>query len=146
VVYASSRDILNTVKSVVAQIDRPKPMVEMEALFIELTANDDKNIGVDWNVMTNPLKFQEEAPAQNPENDPMKYYTARFGSFWRISPWEAEATVSALNGSGHGRVLANPKVRVMSGRKAAFVSETQMPPISPQVYAWPPSSRPPGQV
>jgi len=44
VVYASSREILNTVKSVVAQIDRPKPMVEMEALFIELTANDDKNI------------------------------------------------------------------------------------------------------
>jgi len=127
VVYASSRDILNTVKSVVAQIDRPKPMVEMEALFIELTANGDKNIGVDWNVMTNPLKFQEEAPAQNPENDPMKYYTARFGSFWRISPWEAEATISALYSSGHGRVLANPKVRVMSGRKAAFVSETQMP-------------------
>jgi len=77
--------------------------------------------------MTNPLKFQEEAPAQNPENDPIKYYTARFGSFWRISPWEAEATIEALHGSGHGRVLANPKVRVMSGRKAAFVSETQMP-------------------
>ena len=127
VIYASSPEILETVKKVVAQIDRPKPMVEMEALFVELTLNDNKDIGANWNVMTNPLKFQEEAPAQNPENDPMKYYTARFGQFWRISPWEAEATISAIQGSGTGRVLANPKVRVMSGRKAAFVSETQMP-------------------
>jgi len=32
-----------------------------------------------------------------------------------------------MQGTGTGRVLANPKVRVMSGRKANFVSETQMP-------------------
>ena len=32
-----------------------------------------------------------------------------------------------MQGTGTGRVLANPKVRVMSGRKATFVSETQMP-------------------
>jgi len=95
VIYASSPEILKTVKEVVAQIDKPKPMVEMEALFVELTFNDNTNIGTNWDVMTNPLKFQEEAPAQNPENDPIKYYTARFGSFWRISPWEAEATIEA---------------------------------------------------
>ena len=35
--------------------------------------------------------------------------------------------ITALHGTGHGRVLANPKVRVMSGRRIAFVSETQMP-------------------
>ena len=127
VIYASSKEILETVKGVVAQIDRPKPMVEIEALFIELTSNDNKMMGADWTVMKEPLRFQEEAPAQNPENDPMKYYTTRFGQFWRISPWEAEATISAMQGTGTGRVLANPKVRVMSGRKATFVSETQMP-------------------
>jgi len=127
VIYASSKEILETVKGVVAQIDRPKPMVEIEALFIELTSNDNKMMGADWTVMKEPLQFQEEAPAQNPENDPMKYYTTRFGQFWRISPWEAEATISAMQGTGTGRVLANPKVRVMSGRKATFVSETQMP-------------------
>jgi type IV pilus assembly protein PilQ len=127
VIYASSPEILATVKDVIAQIDRQKPMVEMEALFIELTMNDNKDIGANWDVMTNPLKFQEEAPAQNPDNDPMKYFTSRFGQFWRISPWEAEATIDALHGTGSGRVLANPKVRVMSGRKATFVSETQMP-------------------
>lgn len=127
VIYASSPEILKTVKEVVAQIDRPKPMVEMEALFVELTMNENKDIGANWDVMTSPLKFQEEAPAQNPENDPMKYFTSRFGQFWRISPWEAEATIDALQGTGRGRVLANPKVRVMSGRKATFISETQMP-------------------
>jgi len=127
VIYASSPEILKTVKEVIAQIDRPKPMVEMEALFVELTMNENEDLGANWNIMTEPLKFQEEAPAQNPENDPMKYYTTRFGQFWRISPWEAEATLTALHGTGRGRVLANPKVRVMSGRKATFVSETQMP-------------------
>ena len=75
VIYASSKEILETVKGVVAQIDRPKPMVEIEALFIELTSNDNKMMGADWTVMKEPLQFQEEAPAQNPENDPMKYYT-----------------------------------------------------------------------
>ena len=127
VIYASTPQIMETVKKVIQQIDRPKPLVEIEALFVELTITDNKQIGVDWNPMTNPLKFQEEAPAQNPENDPMKYYTSRFGQFWRVSPWEMEATLQALSGSGHGRVLADPKVRVMSGRKAMFVSETQMP-------------------
>jgi len=127
VIYASTPQIMETVKKVIQQIDRPKPLVEIEALFVELTITDNKQIGVDWNPMTNPLKFQEEAPAQNPKNDPMKYYTARFGQFWRVSPWEMEATLQALSGAGHGRVLADPKVRVMSGRKAMFVSETQMP-------------------
>jgi len=127
VIYASSPEILKTVKEVITQIDRPKPMVEMEALFVELTMNENEDLGANWNIMTEPLKFQEEAPAQNPENDPMKYYTTRFGQFWRISPWEAEATLTALHGTGRGRVLANPKVRVMSGRKATFISETQMP-------------------
>ena len=45
VIYASSPEILKTVKEVIAQIDRPKPMVEMEALFVELTMNENEDSG-----------------------------------------------------------------------------------------------------
>jgi len=46
VIYASSPEILKTVKEVISQIDKQKPMVEMEALFVELTMNENKDIGL----------------------------------------------------------------------------------------------------
>ena len=56
----------------------------------------------------------------------MKYYTARFGQFWRISPWEAEATISAIQGSGRAGCLQTRRCGSCRGAKR-FRFETQMP-------------------
>ena len=35
-------------------------MVEIEALFVELTLNDNRMMGADWTVMKEPLQFQKK--------------------------------------------------------------------------------------
>lgn len=138
-VYAANQKILNSVKDMIRSIDVDQPMVEIEVLFMEISTNNTKDLGVNWNVMTDPLKFAEANPGSLPGNGIQiggetveanvvdNFTTARFGQFWRLSPWQAEATVTALASSGRGRVLANPRLRVKSGRKASFASETQVP-------------------
>lgn len=138
-VYAANRKILDSVKDMIKSIDVDQPMVEIEVLFMEISTNNTKDMGVDWNVMTKPLEFAEANPGSLPGNGIQiagetvdanvvnNFTNARFGQFWRLSPWQAEATVTALASSGRGRVLANPRLRVKSGRKASFASETQVP-------------------
>lgn len=127
VIHAANRTILDNVRQLIRTIDIPKPMVEIEALFVEVVIGDNMEKGIDWTIMKNPLTFTENAPPQNPKNDPLKFYTLSFGQFWRTSPWEAEAMLDALSGNSRSRVLADPRIRVMSGRKALFASETQVP-------------------
>lgn len=117
VVYAASQRVLDMVKKVIKQIDVPKPMVEIEILFAEVSLNNNKNAGLTWNPMTNPITFTEN-------NDGLGVFT--LGSFTR-SAISMEAALTATFGSNKAKVLACPKLRTMSGYKAVFKSETEQP-------------------
>jgi len=141
VITAVNRNILDTVKKVISTIDKPRPMVEIEVLFVELIRSNDSSTGIDWNLSTAPFKWEEGASggaggAGGEEGDEPSggtdstFEPFRFGTFYRLTPWQAEAVLSAIQGNSKSRVLADPKIRVMSGRKALFASETQVPILS----------------
>ena len=122
VITAANQRLMNAVKKVITIIDTPKPMVEIEVLFVELIRSNDSSTGIDWDVSTSPFDFSEEPKGEGEGFDPFK-----FGTFYRMTPWQAQAAVTALKGNSKSRVLADPKIRVMSGRRAVFSSETQVP-------------------
>lgn len=124
VVSTANEKLMATVKNIIAIIDIPKPMVEIEVLFVELINSLNSETGFDWDPSKTPFTFEEE------KNSTGKLDLFRFGTFYRMTPWQAEVALSAIAGDGKSRVLADPRIRVMSGRQAQFASETQVPILS----------------
>lgn len=143
VVTATNKRLMDAVKKIIAIIDKPKPMVEIEVLFVELIRSNNSDTGIDWNLAAAPFEWSEGgAPSGGDGGDDgdsggtataggtASFDPFRFGTFYRLTPWQAKATLTALKGNSKSRVLADPKIRVMSGRKAVFSSETQVPILS----------------
>jgi len=118
VVYAASKRVLDIVRKVVKQIDIPKPMVEIEILFAEVSLGDNDNFGFNWKPLASPITFTER------RDDTMGVFT--LGDFTR-NAITAEAALASTFGKNNAKILACPKLRVMSGYKAVFKSETEQP-------------------
>lgn len=124
VVSAGDNIVMNKVAELIKTLDRPKPMIEIEAIFVETTRSKNKDFGVEWNAMTEPLLLAEQLPESGFGD------AGKFGTFLRTNAWQSEALLRAIQTDGNGRVLANPKMRVISGQAAEFASETQVPILS----------------
>ena len=131
VVYAANNKIMDYISNVIKEMDKPKPMVEVEAVFVEVASNKNTNLGFDWSIMPDPLKFVESSIGavlvDNAEELTPIYRKTTIGQMRRTSGVSAEMQLNMNEGNGRGRVLSNPRIRVMSGYTAGFISETQVP-------------------
>lgn len=131
IVYAANQNIMNYITKVIQEMDSPKPMVEVQAVFVEISSNKDRDVGVNWEIMPNPIKWAESAIGKvdvgEIDSPTSVFRKTSLGQMRRTSGAEANATVQLSETQGRGRVLSNPKIRVMSGHVAAFTSETQVP-------------------
>lgn len=124
IVSTGDEEVMTKVAALIKTMDVPKPMIEIEATFVETTRGKDQDFGVEWNAMTEPLKIAEQI------GEGLLGDVGKFGTFARANAWQSEALLKALRTDGNGRVLANPKMRVISGQQAQFSSETQVPILS----------------
>lgn len=121
VVATADSDSMEKVSQLIAKLDVPKPMIEIEVNFIETISNNDKNQGLEWSILPEGLAFGE-----NPEFAAYK----GIGEIYRFTPLSMTAFLQAVQVQGSGRVLANPRIRVIAGQEANFSSETQVPILS----------------
>jgi len=121
-VTAPNQRLIDAVKKIIGEIDKPLPIVEVSVLFVEITKSKNSSTGIDWDI-SNTFAFEEDFPG--PTNT-----LFQFGKFRRTGGATFSAAIGALAGDGRSRVLADPKIRVVSGRKANFGSETQVPILS----------------
>jgi type II secretory pathway component GspD/PulD (secretin) len=128
-VSAPSQQIIDKVAKLIKTIDREKPMVEIEALFVEVSLNDQDGLGFNWSIFPQPVQYQEIPSVL--ETTLGDLYNAKYPSrFVRVSGLDVSAQLKQLAESGRGKVLSNTKIRTMSGRKSYFTSETQEPIMS----------------
>ncbi|MDR1621687.1 MAG: hypothetical protein LBS00_04865 [Synergistaceae bacterium] len=128
-VSAPNTDIIDRVGDLIKSIDREKPLIEIEALFVEVTLNNQDELGLEWSLLPNALEYQE-IPVQLNSSMGDLFEGRYLGRFVRTSGASAAAQLRQLAESGKGRVLSNTKLRTMSGRKSYFTSETQEPIMS----------------
>jgi type II secretory pathway component GspD/PulD (secretin) len=128
-VSAPSQYIIDKVAALLKTIDREKPMIEIEALFIEVSLNNQDGLGFDWSIFPETVKYSEIPSALETAMGDL-YTATQPGRFARSSPLSVSAQLRQLAGSGKGKVLSNTKLRTMSGRKSYFTSETQEPIMS----------------
>jgi type II secretory pathway component GspD/PulD (secretin) len=132
VIYAANQGVMDRIKDLVKRLDAPKPMIEIEATFVELGLSNNKDLGLNWDVMEDKLTFQENGDYSPTyytnnaaDNQPIKWDSPNM--FIRTAPWKIATQLVAAAGSNRTRILANPRIRVMSGRSANFQSTQEFP-------------------
>ncbi len=119
-----SPDLIARMKEDLAQIDQPPRQIMIEALVIEESSTDNRQLGVSWNVLgSNAADEQEISVGAYPSNNVGADST--FGAFFqnigiKSKGWigQYQARLSALVEEGKVRIRANPRIATLEGKQA----------------------------
>jgi general secretion pathway protein D len=125
-------DSIDTVKSFVGKIDKPKKQVELDVKIVDLTELGAKSLGVNWSPNILSTTLNEVVPTGAAwQTGQAAYQTPTYTGLpiqtFARSPLTYDVGVSYLVSKSQAKVLASPKVLTMSGEKATFSVGEQYP-------------------
>lgn len=120
---------LAIVERVLAQVDRPRPQVQITALIYDLSLEDVEQLGVNWaqglQSRTSGTPSSSELTVSNP------FSPSAAGALFTFSHagdnFDLVAVAQAVQNASDSRLLANPNVTVMDNEIANFEAVTQIP-------------------
>lgn len=107
------RDALALVK----RLDTPRSQVRIEVMILEINANAQDQLGVQWSWSKESMSESEQVTTGQSGST---VAGINFG-FLHRSPMSFEATISAMITSGKGRILAKPNLSVLDCEKASIL-------------------------
>ena len=137
-VIVTSPRVIAEIEEIVRVMDVPARQVSLEARVIEVSTNDAKKLGVDWDQLNRQgFVIIEGAPRgsstiggfpdsiswfpKSPGENLFKAHDLwRQGYAWRFA-------IDALIQEGHARVLANPKIATLNGHEASILIGSRVP-------------------
>ena len=141
-VIVTSPRIISEIQEVVAEIDKPARQVMLEARIVEVSTDDARKLGVDWDLLnrqgmvfvegtyssvagtfTDPLKI---GALQTPSNTPGSYDVWKLRNFTRL-PQTFAGFIDLLVQNGSARVLASPKLATLNGKAATMLVGQRIP-------------------
>jgi len=110
-------------KSLIAKLDAPKPLVELDTEVLEVDENVARNLGL----TISPAVFSTYTE-MTPPSDPTTGQPGRLGGVQALTrtPLQFTATLNALVQDGNARVLADPRIATLSGRTASIHAGDQI--------------------
>ena len=110
-------------RSLIAQLDAPKPLVELDTEVLEVDENVARNLGL----TLSPAVFTTYTE-MTPPSDPTTGLPGRIGGVQALTrtPLQFTATLNALVQDGNARVLADPRIATLSGRTASIHAGDQI--------------------
>jgi general secretion pathway protein D len=104
-------------QELIAKLDVPPPLVELDTEVLEIDGNVAKNLGLQLPQAVISTTFEEVQPTPDPFGN-----AGRIGRIQPITrtPLQLTAQLNLLVQHGDGRVLANPRIVTLSGHTANF--------------------------
>lgn len=149
-IVVTSPRIISEIEEIVADLDRPARQVMLEARIVEVSTDDFKNLGIDWDLLSrqgfmfvegnyDSLQGGESADQVRGlkvfPNTPGTQDIFKLGNFSRVAQVYRVAMDLAIR-NGSARVLANPKIATLNGREASMLVGSRIPfVISGTVFA-----------
>lgn len=124
-IRAKSQNMIDLAKRLVKLADRPRPMIDLEVTFIDLTNASGSEVGLDWTLFKDGINWAEEAVA-----DTELFGSFRVGKITRTTPFDATALLSMTKSTSKAKILSNPTVRLISGYKSSIKAGQQRPIIT----------------
>lgn len=110
IIVRATADELAEVEAFLADIDQPIPQVVLEVWVQEMTADALRNLGIDWKGIPS---FEESTAPVFLELE------------WK--PWDLVLALRLLEEKGDAKLLANPKITTVSGKKASIFVGDRVP-------------------
>lgn len=121
VVFAGTPDLVRRALSLARKFDRPRKQVRVNIRVVQMTTSAQKDLGVNW---MQSLGFTANEVAIDTADVPASAKQAagiRLGRFTH-SVLSLNATLNAMEQSGHSRTIANPTLLVLDGEKSFILS------------------------
>jgi type IV pilus secretin PilQ/predicted competence protein len=150
-IVVTSPRVISEIEEIVAEMDKPARQVMLEARIIEVSTNDAKTYGVDWDLLnrqgmvfvegnytdvsgtfTDPTKVPN---LQMVGNAPGSRDVFKLRNFSRL-PMSFAAFIDLMIKDGNAKVLASPKLATLNGKPATMLAGERIPfVISQTVFA-----------
>jgi len=131
-IVVTSPRVIAEIEEIVRVMDVPAKQVMLEARVIEVSVNDAKTLGVDWDLLTRQgFVIVEGHPAPTaPDALPstLPYVAKKPGrnDFTRQAK-AFQVALDMLITEGNARVLASPKIATLNGREASILVGERIP-------------------
>jgi type IV pilus assembly protein PilQ len=141
-IIVTSPRVISEIQEIVTEMDKPARQVMLEARIIEVSTNDAKKYGVDWDLLnrqgmvfvegnytnvagtfTDPTKIPN---LQTPGNPPGTMDIFKLRNFSRL-PMTFPAFVDLMITDGYAKVLASPKLATLNGKAATMLVGERIP-------------------
>jgi len=116
------------IKNVISSLDRPKPQVLIKVVFLQVTHNDDLDLGTEGSFMHKPgggVNTVGTASSGFGLKDAAT--VAAGGGLYKIVGDNFEATVRALAVTGRTEILSRPSILARNNQQATIVVGQQVP-------------------
>jgi len=121
---------LDQVRQLLSELDRVRPMVEIEAKIIDINSSDQQTLGIDWPTSVGgSLGGVVDPTASEGETPGLGIYPLS-GPKWiwgKLTVQEVSLLLDMLDQNGNSRLLSNPRVTTISNREAHIDVTTTVP-------------------
>ena len=131
-IVVSSPRVIAEIQSIVRRLDVPARQVMLEARIIEVSTDDTKKLGIDWDLLTRQSFVIIErgalptAPGALPSELPFVNRFPRGNEIHRQAK-AFQVALDLLVRDGNARVLANPKIATLNGKEATILIGQRIP-------------------
>ena len=136
-IIVTSPRIISEIEAIVSELDRPARQVMLEARIVEVSTDDTKKLGIDWDLLNrqgvlivegNPAAsasgtLPSELPFLPPNVNgkvPGLHSLSRQAKAFQLA-------IDLLIREGNARVLANPKLATLNGKEATMLVGQRIP-------------------
>jgi len=140
-IVVTSPRIIAEIEEIVADLDKPARQVMLEARIVEVSTEDFKRLGIDWDLLSRQGFMFVEGNYDSLQggessdqirglkifpNTPGTMDIFKLGNFSRVAQVYRVAMDLAIR-NGNARVLANPKIATLNGREASMLVGSRIP-------------------
>lgn len=136
-IIVTSPRIISEIESIVSELDRPARQVMLEARIVEVSTDDTKKLGIDWDLLNRQgVLIVEGNPAPSgsgelPDEIPFIPPNVN-GNLPGLNAFSRQAkafqlAIDLLIREGNARVLANPKLATLNGKEATMLVGSRIP-------------------
>lgn len=137
-IIVTSPRIISEVQRVVDAMDVPLQQVMLEARIVEVSTDDFKRLGIDWDLLNRQGTVivegvgEPSAPDALPSELPFIPPSPGTNDTWKLRSMSRQAkafqiALDALIQQGSARVLANPKIATLNGHEANILVGSRIP-------------------
>jgi general secretion pathway protein D len=131
-IIVTDEDTNTNIKTIIASLDKPKPQVLINVVFVQVTHTDDLDLGAEARLVGNiAIKHNPDTIASSrfgvaaQAADPLGY-----GAFYQLSAPNINATLHALSTKNKTQILSRPSILTRSSQQATIMVGQSVPIIT----------------